>query len=57
MENYNYDEEVILKNKIFFSTVGTLLLLILIVSFYDECVKYYLQYIRKKEQITVVDVV
>lgn len=57
MENYNYDEEVILKNKIFFSTVGTLLLLIIIVSFYDECVKYYLRYIRKKEQITVVDVV
>lgn len=53
IEEYNREEEVIYKNTIFFSSVGLFLLLLILVTIFDECVKYF----KKRRNITVVDVV
>jgi len=50
-EKGDREEEVIYKNTIFFSSVGLFLLLLILITAFDECIRYF----KKRRNITVVD--
>ena len=50
-EKGDREEEVIYKNTIFFSSVGLFLLLLILITAFDECIRY----LKKRRNITVVD--